>query len=125
MLSRRGSRSYSRSCSFFLDIFLALISRYIYIYPSLVLVLVLMSFLAVALVLSLALVLALAPCCAYWCFFAGYYWAVGRKKLRLVNFNVYMGYDRLGEDNTFRVGKLLKELEADVAVLQVCCCPPI
>lgn len=36
-----------------------------------------------------------------------------------MNFNVYMGYDRRGEDNTFRVGALLKELEADVAVLQV------
>ncbi|CAN0359905.1 unnamed protein product, partial [Laminaria digitata] len=29
-----------------------------------------------------------------------------------------MGYDRLGEDNTFRVGRLLKELGADVATLQ-------
>lgn len=37
----------------------------------------------------------------------------------MVNFNVYMGYDRLGEDNTFRVGKLLRELDADVAALQV------
>lgn len=30
-----------------------------------------------------------------------------------------MGYDRLGEDNTFRVGRLLEDLKADVAALQV------
>lgn len=41
------------------------------------------------------------------------------QQLRIVNFNVYMGYDRLGEDNTFRVGRLLKDLGADVAALQV------
>ncbi|CAM9435215.1 unnamed protein product [Ectocarpus sp. 12 AP-2014] len=29
-----------------------------------------------------------------------------------------MGYDRRGEDNTFRVGRLLKDLEADIAGLQ-------
>lgn len=39
--------------------------------------------------------------------------------MRVVNFNVYMGYDRRGEDNTFRVGRLLKNLEADIAGLQV------
>ena len=48
---------------------------------------------------------------------------VGGKKrlqqLRVVNFNVYMGYDRSGEDNTFRVGRLLIDLGADVAALQV------
>lgn len=37
----------------------------------------------------------------------------------MVNFNVYMGYDRRGEGNTFRVVELLKRLEADVAALQV------
>ncbi|CAM9995636.1 unnamed protein product, partial [Ectocarpus sp. 4 AP-2014] len=40
------------------------------------------------------------------------------KTVRVVNFNVYMGYDRRGEDNTFRVGRLLKDLEADIAGLQ-------
>ena len=40
-------------------------------------------------------------------------------QVRVVNFNVYMGYDRRGEDNTFRVADLLNQLEADVAAVQV------
>ncbi|CAM9104904.1 unnamed protein product [Pylaiella littoralis] len=39
-------------------------------------------------------------------------------KVRVVNFNVYMGYDRRGENSSFRVVELLKRLEADVAALQ-------
>ncbi|CAM9713902.1 unnamed protein product, partial [Ectocarpus sp. 8 AP-2014] len=44
--------------------------------------------------------------------------STGQQTVRVVNFNVYMGYDRRGEDNTFRVGRLLKDLEADIAGLQ-------
>ncbi|CBJ32798.1 conserved unknown protein [Ectocarpus siliculosus] len=44
--------------------------------------------------------------------------STGQRTVRVVNFNVYMGYDRRGEDNTFRVGRLLKDLEADIAGLQ-------
>lgn len=36
-----------------------------------------------------------------------------------MNFNVYMGYDRRGEGNAFRVAELLKQLNADVAAVQV------
>lgn len=41
------------------------------------------------------------------------------EQVRVVNFNVYMGYDRRGENSSFRVVELLKRLEADVAALQV------
>lgn len=40
-------------------------------------------------------------------------------QVRVVNFNVYMGYDRRGEGNAFRVAGLLNQLDADVAALQV------